>query len=373
VATKDWLLSGNSHTDPRNDFIGTSDNQPLVIRTANAERVRIDLGGNVGIGDPSPTFPLHLAVGKALRIEGGTDATDSALYFSFGGNGAFSIDAPGVPSGRFIVTNSGGVGINNNNPAANLDVGGNMRVSDVDQRGNTSTVSILAPDTNGDVNISSPAPFLVLQNTIGGRGALCEIDFHTFTGAVSSCIQAVDMGNNNNDIIFWTKPPGGTTGLLAERMRITSTGNINVPGDIILTGADCAEQFDLAADTEIPEPGTVVVLGDGGGLAVSHGEYDRKVVGVVSGAGDYKHGILLDNRPGCSDHRVAVALAGKVCCKVDARYEPVAVGDLLTTSPTPGHAMKASEAAHAFGSVVGKALQALDSDQGLIPIVVALQ
>ena len=68
-----------------------------------------------------------------------------------------------------------------------------------------------------------------------------------------------------------------------------------------------------------------------------------------------------------------VALLGKVYCKVDAGYSPVEVGDLLTTSPTPGHAMKAAEPQRAFGSVIGKALRGLEAGQGLIPILIALQ
>jgi hypothetical protein len=89
----------------------------------------VDLAGSltvddsVGIGNPNPAFPLHLAVGKALRIEAGSSSSDSAAYFSFGGNGDFGIDAPGVPSGRFVVQNSGHVGIGATAPGNDLEVG----------------------------------------------------------------------------------------------------------------------------------------------------------------------------------------------------------------------------------------------------------
>jgi hypothetical protein len=66
-------------------------------------------------------------------------------------------------------------------------------------------------------------------------------------------------------------------------------------------------------------------------------------------------------------------LLGKVFCKVDAQYGAVEVGDLLTTSPTPGHAMKASDPAKAFGAVIGKALRPLTEGHSLIPILIALQ
>ena len=68
-----------------------------------------------------------------------------------------------------------------------------------------------------------------------------------------------------------------------------------------------------------------------------------------------------------------IALMGKVNCKVDAQYAAIEVGDLLTTSPTPGHAMKATDPAKAFGTVIGKALKPLKEGTGLIPILISLQ
>jgi hypothetical protein len=58
---------------------------------------------------------------------------------------------------------------------------------------------------------------------------------------------------------------------------------------------------------------------------------------------------------------------------VDAGASPVEVGDLLTTSETPGHAMKAGDPEKAFGSVIGKALRPLAGGRGLIPVLIALQ
>jgi hypothetical protein len=64
---------------------------------------------------------------------------------------------------------------------------------------------------------------------------------------------------------------------------------------------------------------------------------------------------------------------GKVGCLVTAEETPIRVGDLLTTSDVPGHAMKALEPARAFGAVIGKALAPLTSGRGIIPIFIALQ
>ena len=141
--------------------------------------------------------------------------------------------------------------------------------------------------------------------------------------------------------------------------------------DVMLTGADCAEQFDMR-DGQSPEPGTIVVIDDAGKLRESQSPYDKRVAGVVSGAGEYRPAIVLDRRAS-SEGRASVALVGKVYCKVDADPAPIAVGDLLTTSGRPGFAMKAADPAQAFGAVIGKALRPLRAGQGMIPILVALQ
>src|ERR1700754_1666419 len=46
-ASSNWSLTGNSGTNPANQFIGTVDGQPLVIRTDNTERMRVAANGNV--------------------------------------------------------------------------------------------------------------------------------------------------------------------------------------------------------------------------------------------------------------------------------------------------------------------------------------
>lgn len=148
-------------------------------------------------------------------------------------------------------------------------------------------------------------------------------------------------------------------------------GIVIVTGDVQLTGGDCAEQFDIA-DADQIEPGTVVVIEENGALRACTKAYDRRVAGVISGAGDYRPAIVLDKRE-TTHPRTLVALVGKVHCKVDASSDPIEVGDLLTASSTPGHAMKASDPARAFGAVIGKALRPLHSGTDLIPILVALQ
>ncbi|HVF74037.1 MAG TPA: hypothetical protein VM938_03230 [Acidimicrobiales bacterium] len=142
-------------------------------------------------------------------------------------------------------------------------------------------------------------------------------------------------------------------------------------GDIVLTNADCAEEFDVAGDK--PEPGSVLVLDDDPGrLRRSAEPYDTRVAGVVSGAGAYRPGIVLDRRATGAE-RVPVALVGKVFCQVEADSAPIAPGTLLTTSERPGVAMAAVDRERAFGAVLGKALAPLDAGTALLPVLVTLQ
>ena len=157
-------------------------------------------------------------------------------------------------------------------------------------------------------------------------------------------------------------------------------GDVQVTGDIKLLNpqnADCAEDFDILEENV--EPGTVMVLTVNGSLQPSCQEYDKKVAGIISGAGGYSPAIILGKEEKSDDQRkknkcrLPVALVGKVYCKVDARPSPIETGDLLTTSSTKGYAMKAEDPIRAFGAVIGKALGSINDGMGMIPVLVTLQ
>jgi len=67
-ASNDWTLTGNAGTNPVTNFVGTTDAQDFVVRTNNTEKMRVESGGDVGIGTNNPNHTLHV-VGDA-RIEG---------------------------------------------------------------------------------------------------------------------------------------------------------------------------------------------------------------------------------------------------------------------------------------------------------------
>lgn len=144
-------------------------------------------------------------------------------------------------------------------------------------------------------------------------------------------------------------------------------------GDIKLFNADVAEDFGVE-DGDTAEPGTVMILSETAGqIRQCELPYDRRAAGVVSGAAGYAPALVLDHQEGRPDARARLAIAGKVYCKVDAGFAPIEVGDLLTTSATPGHAMAVADPQRGFGSVIGKALEPLRAGRSLIAMLVSLQ
>jgi hypothetical protein len=176
------------------------------------------------------------------------------------------------------------------------------------------------------------------------------------------------VSNNKNSAGVSGHNPGGMAGYFDG--NLVCTGNISCGGDITLTGGDCAEQFQLSG-AAAAEPGVVMVMNENGEVTPSSKAYDRSVVGVVSGAGEFQPAIILDDRR--DGNRATIALMGRVYCKVDATRAPIKLGDPLTTAERPGHAMKAEQGSRSFGAVIGKALRSIDDGCDLIPVLVALQ
>jgi hypothetical protein len=192
-------------------------------------------------------------------------------------------------------------------------------------------------------------------------------DSATATVHLSAGTANLRMGGGGVDGDIFLFPSGGN-----RNDDDTATIHLDADrGDILLRNADCAEDFDVA-DIAAVQPGVVVVLDEDGRVMPCAAAYDARVAGVVSGAGHFQPGIVLDKQRSDRPRR-PVALMGKVYCRVDASYAPVVPGDMLTTSPTQGHAMKAIDRERAFGAVLGKALKPLPRGCGLVPILVTLQ
>jgi hypothetical protein len=160
----------------------------------------------------------------------------------------------------------------------------------------------------------------------------------------------------------------------AEMLHVNGNFRAKV---VIIDGADLAEKYDVAPAGDIkPEPGMVVSIDPDhvGKLRVSAMAFDRAVAGIVSGADGILPGLVLRQPGTVADGELPIANVGRVWCLVDADAAgPIAPGDLLTTSNTPGHAMRANDMSKSGGAILGKAMSSLKEGKGMVLVLVSLQ
>jgi hypothetical protein len=161
----------------------------------------------------------------------------------------------------------------------------------------------------------------------------------------------------------------GTVTPVAE-LDVAGTARVDVLQ--IDGGADLSENFAIGGSAQ---PGMVVVIDSErpGALCTSTRAYDRRVAGIISGAGGVRTGMLMGQAGSLADGEHPVALTGRVYCWCDAAGGAIEPGDMLTTSDTPGHAMKVTDYQRAQGAIIGKAMTLLEEGQGLVLVLVNLQ
>lgn len=184
----------------------------------------------------------------------------------------------------------------------------------------------------------------------------------------------IGMSDDTN-VGFW-----GNTGANWGLLMNTSTGEVTISGKTttkvlqIMGGADLAETFAIAG-TEPIVPGQIVSIDAdrSGALRIADTAYDRTVAGVISGAGGINPGLTLQQEGSVAEGAYPVSLTGRVYVWADAVYGSIVPGDLLTTSDSPGHAMKVTDHERAQGAILGKAMSSLEQGKGLVLVLVSLQ
>ncbi|MBN2002003.1 MAG: hypothetical protein JXA21_01495 [Anaerolineae bacterium] len=149
------------------------------------------------------------------------------------------------------------------------------------------------------------------------------------------------------------------------QFMVASNGDVCSDGSFNTPAADFAEML-LAVDGLTP--GEVRVIGLDGELTRSTQAYQRTIVGVYSTQPGFVGGASMD---GDTAGRIPLAVVGVAPVKVSAENGPISPGDMLVASAMPGHAMRADDASN--GSVIGKALEGLNEDTGVILMLVMLQ
>jgi hypothetical protein len=237
--------------------------------------------------------------------------------------------------------------------------------------GNIATIVIEAEEVPND------GAQIEMRNYLGNRtiildadegNSASELNMYNNAGVRSVLIQSQEGNNDGSQITLYKYDGTASITLDASQggdARIT-TETLQITG-----GADLVESFETDVECR---PGSVVAVDPEhpGELTLSRGPYDPRVAGVVSGAGNVKPGLHLGQN-GVTSGDTPVALTGRVFVRCSNENGPVRPGDLLTSSSTPGVAMRATDPERSFGAVIGKAMGALEGESGLVLVLVGLQ
>jgi len=204
---------------------------------------------------------------------------------------------------------------------------------------------------------------LYAQNTNAGAGIALVAKADSTDGAV-----VVSQEGSGSILRGFSQFNGGGSPVFEVR----NSGRVVTSALQITGGGDLVEAFETGTDN--CPPGSVVAIDPDrpGELMLAREAYDRRVAGVVSGAGGVNPGIELVQE-GVLDGGTKVAMTGRVYVRCTADNGAIAPGDLLTTSARTGHAMRADDPDRAFGAVIGKAMTPLAKGEGLVLVLVNLQ
>lgn len=340
-----------------------------------ADSIMFDNGTNVGVGTTTPT--------QRLDVVGTVQATGFKMPTGASNGYVLTSDASGVgtwrPAGgiggsgtpnfipRFtgasmlansnIYNNGSNVGIGTTSPAAELDVRGSDTVGLFLNRVSSPTFTLAALQVEQGLNTN--------PNLMGlGEAAWLR--------TVSN--------NQRSPVVKLVKHPQGANNFMegedfggVRRFHISPNGSF-------VAGSDFAEALPAKGGKAGYEPGDVLVLSADQPRVVekAHHPYDAKVAGIYS-TRPAVLGAEKDGETRVDPDDIPVAIVGIVPTKVTAENGPIQPGDLLTTSSTPGHAMKASPvlvngfAFYPTGTILGKALEPLEVGTGVIKVLVILR
>ena len=303
--------------------IGYTGDNALTFRTAGAERMRLNDGGRLDVTGTNSSVSLNAVFTfQGIPLPQAIRATSDAVFGT--AVSASSADGTAISGGSA------------NGWAGNF----------------SGAVRIVGNSSHGK-------PFLQIHETEDGDYARIQLQ------VASRPLWHIAVGGGDNSLAFYNS----TNSVVAA---ISESGTLTTKVLTITGGADIAEPFAMS-QRDLPK-GAVVIIDEEhpGHLKLSAEPYDRRVAGIISGAGGVNPGLSLSQQ-GVVEGDQHVALTGRVYVQADASGGPIRPGDLLTTSALPGHAMKVADHARAQGAILGKAMTVLKDGTGLVLVLVTLQ
>jgi hypothetical protein len=245
-----WELTGNSGTDPNANFLGTIDNQPLVIKTNGSEAMRIFPNGHVTVGaniQDDPSTRLQISEGH-LGILGTSDTFDQTLWLvnNVGKELRLTVGANAGGTAWYTQANTGTLGV-----GAGMDLrfsaGAAERMRII---GGNGAVGIGTTAPSAKLHVDSP-DFTAIVGTTGHVGLQAGVRGHGFIGIWGSSDDAVGVFGMN----------GSNQGFLGTR---DYAGDFR--GNVFILGTS-----DVAVHGESSDPSTAGtgVLGKGRGAGVT--------------------------------------------------------------------------------------------------------
>jgi hypothetical protein len=351
ITTSDnkFVISGRVRitSNAAGGYINQVDNSPLYLGANSFYPLTISQGASAAASNISVSS--NLAVSSAIIATGNVTAGNIITAGQVSATGNIT---GGNLSGTGIVgtlTTAAQTNITSVGTLGSLSVTGNVTGGNLLTSGNivdTGALSVIT-GSSGNINLAPDGTNVLVATTTGAN----------VTGTLSA---SGNITGGNLSVSTGTITAGNIVNSNAN--GVGNIGSSTVYFNTVFAQATSAQYADVAEYYESDfdyEPGTVVKFGTVTEITLANQDHDPMVAGVVS-----EHPAFIMNSALVSDHTSAVALVGRVPCKVRG---PVKRGQMMVTA---GDGYARAETAPNMGTVIGKALENFDGEVGEIEILV---
>ncbi len=172
-----WSLKGNKNISSTN-FLGTTDQRDLIVKTNNTERLRVSAIGDVSVSSLS-TGGFVKALPGGVLVLAGTNEVESPLTFSNGlsrsgnnvllGGNLTQNTVLTLNNNNFVLSGNGNLGVGVDNPNLRLEVAGTPGTPSVKVQSLSGTgTRIVTANANGELTTLNSS--LVGGNVVSGTG-----------------------------------------------------------------------------------------------------------------------------------------------------------------------------------------------------------